>query len=62
MTTKKEMVVKIVQAMISSGNAEAYFKKGKHGHGDISFHTAIAKEALKYANAIDKEYEQEIRK
>ncbi len=56
------MVVKIVQAMISSGNAEAYFKKGKHGHGDISFHTAIAKEALKYANAIDKEYEQEIRK
>lgn len=63
MITTKEIAVKAMQAILSSGCLIDFTKDGISGHGyGLSKYDAVAKEAFKYAKALEKEFEADYRK
>lgn len=66
MSTKQEMMqltMQAMQAMLSSEYVSDFIRDGSAGNGNAdSKHEAIAKEAFKYAQALEKEYEESYRR
>jgi len=58
----KGVAILAMQAMLSSRYKGEYAEDGKKGHTGLSEYEAIAKEAFKYAKALEKEFEEDYRK
>ncbi len=62
MNDLKGIAILAMQAMIASKYVSNYVEDGEEGFNRLSKPEAIAKEALKYAKALEKEFEADYRK
>ena len=63
MSNTKEIAIRAMQAMLSSKYYSDYVEDGRQGRScDLSHYDAIAKEAFKYAKALEKEFEADYRR
>ena len=62
MSDTKGIAILAMQAMLSSRYKGEYAEDGKRGYSDLSEYDAIAKEAFKYAKALEKEFEADYRR
>lgn len=61
MSDLKGIAILAMQAMIASEYVSDYAESGQEGFGELSQSEAIAKEAFKYAKALEKEFEADYR-
>jgi len=63
MSDTKGIAILAMQAMLSSKYYSDYVEDGRKGYNcDLSQHDAVAKEAFKYAKALEKEFEADYRR
>lgn len=62
MNDTKGIAILAMQAMIASNYVSDYVEDGERGFSGLSQPEAIAKEAFKYAKALEKEFESDYRK